>query len=129
MSSTPPIVVASEDRARLLQFVASANGTDVADQLELELERARALPLSEIPDDVIVMNSELEYEDVATNQRRRLRLVYPQDADSNAGRVSVMAPLGCALLGLRIGQEIDWRMPGGLRRLRVLSVTRTQSAA
>jgi regulator of nucleoside diphosphate kinase len=129
MSSPPPIIVASEDRNRLLQLVASADGTAVADQLELELERARALPLSEVPDDVIVMNSELEYEDVATNQRRRLQLVYPQDADSNAGRVSVMAPLGCALLGLRSGQEIDWRMPGGLRRLRVLAVTRTESAA
>jgi regulator of nucleoside diphosphate kinase len=129
MSSRPPIIVASEDRTRLLQLVASTAGTDVADQLELELERARTLPLSEVPDDVIVMNSELEYEDVATNQRRRLQLVYPQDADSNAGRVSVMAPLGCALLGLRLGQEIDWRMPGGLRRLRVLSVARSQSAA
>jgi len=129
MSSRPPIVVASEDRTRLLQLVASTDGTDVADELELELERAGTLPLSEVPDDVIVMNSELEYEDVATNQRRRLQLVYPQDADSNAGRVSVMAPLGCALLGLRSGQEIDWRMPGGLRRLRVLSVTRTESAA
>jgi regulator of nucleoside diphosphate kinase len=124
MSSPPPIIVASEDRTRLLQLVASADGTEVAEQLELELDRARALPLSEVPDDVIVMNSELEYEDVATNQRRHLRLVYPQDADSNAGRVSILAPLGCALLGLRIGQEIDWRMPGGPRRLRVLSVTR-----
>jgi regulator of nucleoside diphosphate kinase len=129
MSSPPPIVVAAEDRTRLLQLVASSDGTEVAEQLELELERARALPLSEVPDDVIVMDSELEYEDVATSQRRRLRLVYPQDADSNSGRVSIMAPLGCALLGLRIGQEIDWRMPGGPRRLRVLSVTRAETRA
>ena len=129
MSSSPPIVVATEDRTRLLQLVASTDDADVAEQLEVELDRARVLPLSEVPDDVIVMNSELEYEDVATRQHRRLRLVYPHEANSNAGRVSIMAPLGCALLGLRIGQEIDWRMPGGLRRLRVLSVTRAESGA
>ena len=129
MSSSPPIVVATEDRTRLLRLVASTDETDVTELLEVELERARVVPLSEVPDDVIVMNSELEYEDVATRQQRRLRLVYPHDANSNLGRVSIMAPLGCALLGLRIGQEIDWRMPGGLRRLRVLSVTRAESGA
>lgn len=124
MSSTPPIVVAFEDRDRLLQLLASMDGAGVAEQLETELERARVVPLRKVPDDVVVMNSELEYEDVSTHQRRRLQLVYPRDADSNAGRVSILAPLGCALLGLRVGQEIDWRMPGGLRRVRVLSVTR-----
>ncbi|HEY8943171.1 MAG TPA: nucleoside diphosphate kinase regulator [Polyangiaceae bacterium] len=122
--TTAPIIVASEDRSRLLQLVASSSGSAVADQLDAELERARVVPLSEVPEDVVVMNSELEYEVVATSQRRRLHLVYPQDADSNVGRVSVLAPLGCALLGLRVGQEIDWRMPGGPRCLRVLSVKR-----
>jgi regulator of nucleoside diphosphate kinase len=96
----------------------------VAEQLQVELERADVLPRNEVPEDVVVMNSELEYQDVSKGQRRRLRLVYPEDADLDAGRVSIFAPLGCALLGLRIGQEIDWRMPGGMRRLRVLSVTR-----
>lgn len=124
MSSPPPIVVASEDHTRLLELLASTDGTGVAEQLETELERARVMPLRKVPADVVVMNSELEYEDMATQQRRRLQLVYPQDADSSAGRVSILAPLGCALLGLRVGQEIDWRMPGGLRRVRVLSVTR-----
>ena len=121
---TPPIVVADEDRARLLRLVASTDGTGVAEQLEAELERAAVVPLSELPDDVVIMNSELECEDVATQQRRHLQLVYPRDADPSAGRVSILAPLGCALLGLRVGQEIDWRMPGGFRRIRVLAVTR-----
>jgi len=127
MTSAPSIIVASEDRSRLLELVAHVDGSVVAEQLEAELERARVLPLSEIPRDVVVMNSELECEDVATGQRRRLHLVYPQDADANASRVSILAPLGCALLGLRVGQEIDWRMPGGLRRIRVLGVTTRSS--
>jgi regulator of nucleoside diphosphate kinase len=124
MTLSPPIIVASEDRSRLLQLVPHTDQLGVAEQLDAELQRANVVPLSEVPEDVVVMNSELEYEVVATGQRRRLHLVYPKDADSNEGRVSVLAPLGCALLGLRVGQEIDWRMPGGLRRLRVLSVTR-----
>jgi regulator of nucleoside diphosphate kinase len=107
-----------------LDLVARARANQVAEQLEAELERAQVIPLSQVPEDVVVMNSALEYEVVATHQRRRLSLVYPQDAESNAGRVSVLAPLGCALLGLRVGHEIDWQMPGGLRSLRVLSVER-----
>lgn len=126
MSNMPPIVVAAEDRTRLLRLVAIADATGVAEQLEFELERARVLPLSDVAEDVVVMESELEYEDVASGQRRRLRLVYPHDADTSAGRVSVLAPLGCALLGLRVGQQIDWRMPGGPRTLRVLAVTRPE---
>lgn len=125
MSRTPPIVVAAEDRARLLRLVASAGGNGVAEQLEFELERATVVPRSDVEPDVVVMESELEYEDVATGHRRHLRLVYPHDSDMTAGRVSVLAPLGCALLGLRVGQEIDWRMPGGPRTLRVLSVGRS----
>lgn len=122
MTSPPPIIVASEDHARLTQLVAHVDGTVVAEQLEAELERARIAPLCDVPGDVVVMNSEFEYQDVATGQRRRLRLVYPHEADSNTNRVSVLAPLGCALLGLRVGQQIDWHMPGGMRRIRVVAV-------
>lgn len=122
-SVLPPILVSSEDRARLLELVSHAEGP-VAEQLEHELDRAEVLPLQDVPSDVIVMDSEVEYEELGTGRRRQLRLVFPRDADGAAGRVSILAPLGCALLGLRVGQEIDWRMPGGLRRLRVLSVTR-----
>lgn len=128
MSSSPSILVAAEDRVPLLELLARAGDSPVAEQLEAELERAQVAPLAEVPSDVVVMNCELEYEEVATQQRRRVRLVYPRDADLDAGRVSILAPLGCALLGLRVGQEIDWRMPAGARRLRVLSVSRASEA-
>lgn len=129
MTSSPPIIVAAEDRTQLLEILARAHGAAAGAQLDSELERARVLPLSEVPRDVVVMNSEVEYEDLATRRRRRLQLVYPKDADSNSGKVSVLAPLGCALLGLRADQAIDWDMPGGPRRIRVLSVTRAKAAA
>jgi regulator of nucleoside diphosphate kinase len=129
MTLAPPIIVAAEDRLQLVQILAQAPGAAAGPQLDTELERARIVPLSEVPADVVVMNSEVEYEDETTHRRRRLRLVYPKDADSNAGRVSVLAPLGCALLGLRAKQAIDWDMPGGPRRLRVISVTRASPSA
>ncbi|HEY6723073.1 MAG TPA: nucleoside diphosphate kinase regulator, partial [Polyangiaceae bacterium] len=96
--------------------------TAVVEQLEAELERARVEPLCDVPADVVVMNSEFEYQDVVTGQCRKMRLVYPHEADSSTNRVSVLAPLGCALLGLRVGQQIDWHMPGGMRRIRVVAV-------
>lgn len=126
-SVLPPILVSSEDRARLLELVSHAEGP-VAEQLEHELDRAEVLPLHDVPSDVIVMDSEVEYEELGTGRRRQLRLVYPREADGAAGRVSILAPLGCALLGLRVAQEIDWKMPGGKRRIRVLSVSRERRA-
>lgn len=120
--SSPPIVVSVEDRdrlRRLIEHTAAATG----ESLEVELDRARVIPSCDVPPNVVVMNSDIEYEDTTTGQRRRVRLVYPSDANTTDGRVSVLAPLGCALLGLQVGHEIDWRMPGGVRRLRVLAVT------
>ncbi|MCA9535827.1 MAG: nucleoside diphosphate kinase regulator, partial [Myxococcales bacterium] len=84
--------------------------------------RAAIVPSTEVKPNVVTMNSELVYEDVGTGKRRTVRLVYPQDADVTRSWVSVLAPLGSALLGLQVGQEIDWAMPGGARRLRLVEV-------
>ena len=119
---SPPIVVSIEDRERLNRLIEHTTAATV-EALEVELDRAHVIPSRDVPPNVVVMNSEVEYEDRTTGQRRRVRLVYPSDADTSDGKISVLAPLGCALLGLRVGQEIDWRMPGGVRRLRVLAVT------
>lgn len=123
MASHPPIIVASEDREELLRFI-NFSETEIGERLEAELDRAKVVPLDEVPKDVVVMDSELEYEDSVTGRRKQVRLVYPSDADPASGRVSVLAPLGCALLGLRKGQEIEWKMPGGERSIRVVEVTR-----
>lgn len=122
LMSSPPIVVSVEDRDRLSRLI-EQTATAIAESLEVELDRARVLPSHDVPPNVVVMNSDIEYEDTTTGQRRRVRLVYPSDANTTDGRISVLAPLGCALLGLQVGHEIDWRMPGGVRRLRVLGVT------
>ena len=85
-----------------------------------EMERAIVVPSDRIPKDVVTMNSRLIYFDESTGTTREVELVYPDEADSMTGRVSVLAPVGCALLGLSAGQSIDWNLPGGkVHRLRV----------
>jgi regulator of nucleoside diphosphate kinase len=69
------------------------------------------------------MNSRVVFEDEQTGERREVTLVYPREADIDAGKISILVPVGSALLGLRVGQSIDWTLPGGQkRRYRVIAV-------
>lgn len=92
-------------------------------QLRAELERAMVVPPAIVPADVVTMNSRVRYLDEASGKRREIQLVYPDEADLAAGKVSVFAPVGAALLGLAVDQAIEWDFPGGARRrLRVEAV-------
>jgi regulator of nucleoside diphosphate kinase len=82
-----------------------------------------------VPADVVTMNSEAIVRDLSTGETETLRVVFPGSAAPRKGAISVLAPLGLALLGTRAGDEIDWEMPGGARRLRVESVTYQPEAA
>jgi regulator of nucleoside diphosphate kinase len=119
MSLSPNIVVAAHD-LEALRVLVDAHDTPVSQQLDAELARAHVV--ADVPADAVVMNRVVVYRELVSGTERRVRVVYPRDADADQGRVSVLAPLGCALLGLRVGQEIDWAMPGGPRRLRIVSV-------
>jgi regulator of nucleoside diphosphate kinase len=121
MSSLPDIIVTTQDFERLQRLVSSSD-TTAAERLDAELARAQLLPQTEIPADLVTMNSDVVYEDATSGERRAIRLVYPRDAEATRGYVSVLAPIGSALLGLREGQEIEWPTPSGRRRLRVLAV-------
>lgn len=124
----PHLVITDVDLERL-RPVLDQHDTPQAESLEAELYRAVIVRQAEIPPDVVTMNSEVIYEDVATGARRSVRVVYPKDADATAGRVSILAPIGAALLGLRVGQEIDWPVPSGLKRIRVAAVDYQPEAA
>lgn len=88
--------------------------------LRHELERAVVVAAEALPPDVVTMDSKVLYVDETTGKRGYVRIVYPAEADARAGRVSVLAPVGAALLGLSVGQAIEWEFPdGGRRRLRV----------
>jgi regulator of nucleoside diphosphate kinase len=122
------IVITDIDRDRLLPML-DQHDTDAAESLDAELHRAVIVGQLAIPADVGTMNSEVVYEDVATGARRTVRVVYPKDANATAGRVSVLAPIGTALLGLRTGQTIAWLTPGGMREIRIVEVRYQPEAA
>lgn len=122
--ATPALIVSRLDCDRLealLEQPAQA-GTEF-DALRDELARAEVREPRDMPADAITMNSTARFLDETTGAEREITLVYPRDADGSPERVSVLAPVGSALLGLRAGQSIEWPVPGGQRtRLRVLEV-------
>jgi regulator of nucleoside diphosphate kinase len=121
-----PIVIAASDAARLRGLVAAraaaAQDQDHLQELAVELERALVLEPGEVPAHVITMDSHVTVLDLTSGARDEWVLVFPADADVRARRISVLAPLGTALLGYREGDEVEWEMPSGLRRLRIEKV-------
>ncbi len=126
------IVVTETDLTRLtdLMKVQPKRNADACEALEAELSRADVVLPTEIPADVVTMNSRARFVDEDRNEEIEMTLVYPRDADVDRGRVSVLAPVGAALLGLSVGQSIEWPLPrGGTRRLRVSAVVYQPEAA
>lgn len=121
MFVTPDILVTSQDLERL-QALITRLPSERVERLDEELARAKVVAAREIPGDVVTMNSDVEIEDLVARTKRNVRLVYPEAADATRGWISVLSPLGSALLGLRVNQEFDWVLPQGKRRLRVVSV-------
>lgn len=112
------ITITDTDLQRLLPVLDLHGGS----ALETELHRASVVAQQSVPADVVTMNSEVVYEDCSTFATRTVRVVYPKDADASRGRISVLAPIGSALLGLRVGQSIEWPVPTGTKRIRVVEI-------
>ncbi|MFC4729659.1 nucleoside diphosphate kinase regulator [Coralloluteibacterium thermophilus] len=125
----PSICVSSIDFERLDALLENAPQTTPGlDALRRELDRADVLEPEQMPGDVITMNATARFRDEASGEERELSLVYPHEVDGSPARVSILAPVGSALLGLRVGQSIDWTLPGGrIARLRVLDVRNLRS--
>jgi regulator of nucleoside diphosphate kinase len=124
--SKPPIVLGRSDHdalARLAESI-SAKNPAVADQLFGELERARVVSDRQLRPDVIRMNSTLRFTTDA-GEDRTVTLVFPGEADIAAGKVSILTPIGAALIGLSVGQSIDWTgRDGRVHHLTVESLER-----
>jgi hypothetical protein len=87
--------------------------------LAAELERAQVLKPNQVPAGVVTMHARVRIRNLTTGERQDLVLVSPAEADVGARLISVLAPLGTALLGYREGDEVEWLMPAGLHRLRI----------
>lgn len=122
------IIITETDLQRLLPVLDQHN-TPASDSLASELYRATVVDARAVPPDVVTMNSDVVYEDCESHVQRVVRVVYPKDADASRGFVSVLAPIGSALLGLRVNQSIEWSVPSGTKRIRVLEVRYQPEAA
>src|SRR5690606_11479742 len=98
-------------------------------KLQAELDRAVVVASEDVADDVITMNSTVVLVDLDTQEEETYTLVFPEDADISQGKISILAPIGTALLGYEVGDVIEWDVPAGKRRLRVAEITYQPEAA
>lgn len=114
-----------ERLTKLIEIARERNGDanrEYVDRLEDELDRAEVVQQQEIPADVITMRSKVRLKDLGTSEEMIYRLVFPTEANYDEGKISVLAPIGTAMLGYRSGDVIEWQVPSGVRRLSVEEV-------
>jgi regulator of nucleoside diphosphate kinase len=123
----PQIILSTEDYVSLSALAQAAMNKmpELAEGLSEELERAVIVDNGQQPHQVICMGCEVEFRDDTTGKIQKVTLVYPAQADITEGKISVLTPVGTALIGLRAGQSITWdTRTGETRRLTVLKVGR-----
>ena len=110
---TPDITLSTTDFDRLDNLLASLCQDTVGyDTLSLELQRAIIVSPEQLPEDVVSMNSTVRFS-LANGKSSTLTLVYPKDVDQSGDKISILAPVGSALLGLKAGDSINWPLPAG----------------
>jgi regulator of nucleoside diphosphate kinase len=121
------LVITESDLSRLNGLLASKfarviSPVEYLDDLRTELANARVVARQKVPRNVVTMNSTVTLRDLETGERETYTLVYPDRADIAKNRLSVLAPVGTAILGQKVGDELKWRVPAGWRRLKVQRV-------
>jgi regulator of nucleoside diphosphate kinase len=99
------------------------------EELDEELDRAEIVRPEEIPTDVVTMNSTFRLLDLDSGEEPVYTLVFPAKADSSSGKISVLAPIGTAMLGCRVGDTVEWEVPAGLKKLKVKEIVYQPEAA
>ena len=128
LTALPQLRLTATDHQRLRFLVEAMNQSqprlrETLQPLRSELERAQVLAPGLMPRDVVVMGATVEIEDRESGEIDTYTLVYPEHADAAAGRLSILAPIGMALIGFAEGDTFTWRTPGGQRRLLIRKVT------
>ena len=129
------IYITEVDRRRLEKLIEIAGERDplanhqYLNKLEHELERAETVAPEDVPGDVITMRSKVRLKDMNTGEEMIYTLVFPTEANYDEGKISVLAPVGTAMLGYGAGSVIEWQVPSGLRRLKVEEILYQPEAA
>jgi len=123
----PSIFITTKDAEKLRKLIREAfhseyRGSEYLKKLAEEMEKASVVNPDQIPADVITLNSRARLEDQATKEEMVYTLVFPEDADVSQGKISILAPIGTAMLGYKTGDTFEWDTPGGKRTLRVKEI-------
>ncbi len=121
-----PIYISHDDYSRLRLLLATAlysNASAALGKLRNELDRAAVVDPSAFPADVVTMDSTVEFEDLGSGEIEEYTITFPENADIERNRISILAPIGTALIGCRVGDLVKWTTPGGIRQLKVRRVT------
>jgi regulator of nucleoside diphosphate kinase len=135
MAGETTIYITELDRQRLEKLIEIASQCDDAvnreylRKLEHELDTAETVAPAEVPADVITMRSKVRLRDLNSGEEMIYTLVFPTEADSGNGKISILAPIGTAMLGYRVGSVIEWQVPSGLRRIKVEEILYQPEAA
>ena len=121
---TTSIYITEPDYERLSGLIdrtreRSNTDREYLNKLEAELDRAEIVDAKDIPANVITMRSRVRLKDLVSGETNTYSLVFPTEADFAEGKISVLAPIGTAILGYSLGDTIEWPVPSGLRRLKV----------
>jgi regulator of nucleoside diphosphate kinase len=128
------IYITDNDMRRLRELIIVAREFGKEDEkylleLENELNRGKIVKSQDVPSNVITMNSEVYLRDLNTKEEITYRLVFPYRADASKGRISILAPIGTALLGYSVGDIIEWKVPAGIAKLKVEKILYQPEAA
>ena len=128
------IYVTSQDKQRLEDLLMEVEASDPRKHGDLkalteELHRAIIVNPKDVPSDVITMNSRAEMRDLESGETVAFTLVFPSEANIDEEKISVLAPIGAGMLGYRVGNEFEWNVPGGLRRMKVMKIDYQPEAA
>jgi regulator of nucleoside diphosphate kinase len=121
------LLITDADARQLKMLLAGTNFSSERDRtewqaLEEEIERARIVPPEQMPPNVVTMRSRVRIVDMRTGEQLVYQIVYPHEANYAAQKISILAPIGMALLGYAAGTEIEWQVPSGRRRLWIAAV-------
>ena len=130
METKRTIFITEADMKRLQSLIESMKSSrEDLQALRAELHQAHVVAPADIPRDVVTMNSKAKVRDLETNEIMTYTLVFPGNANIDDGKISVLAPVGTAMLGHRAGEEFEWHVPAGPVRLRVEEVLYQPEAA
>ena len=118
-----PVIITEEDYQQLKGYINYDAGNDEEMTLSAELKRAVILSKDAFPSHAVRLNSKVSVQDLDTDRVIEFTLVMPAHADMHKNKVSILTPMGAALIGFRKGEEVRWKVPAGFKRFRILDVT------